>query len=454
MPRVSIIVPIYNVEQYLRECLHSIVNQTLQDIEIICVNDGSTDGSLNIIKEFALRDKRFYVIDKPNSGYGHSMNTGMSQATGDYIGIVESDDFAAPDMFERLYIAAEENSAQVVKSNYFEYRSHSEIKKKFFENLKECPYHKIIFPMDEQNVFFVEPSIWSGIYKRSFLTSNNIRFNETPGASFQDTSFAFKVWASAERVYLINEAFLHYRRDNLDSSVKSASKVFCICDEYDEIEKFLISDPFKEAKLASLVFAMKFRTYQWNYQNLVSAFQYAFLLKMVEELKRAEKQGYINTQYLTPLEVNEINNILSNPDRYFKDTAKDYRDNRLLIDDLTLNMQFYKDGFLDCISKYKNVIIFGAGVIGKNVAQKLVHEENMNSILCFAVSDLKGNPESLLRIPVLCINELIDHINDSIVLVAVKEKDQYEIIKLLKSYKFRNIVSIDSNLLKALSSKI
>jgi glycosyltransferase involved in cell wall biosynthesis len=103
MPKVSIIVPIYNVEKYLRECLDSIVKQTLKDIEIVCVNDGSTDSSLDIIKEYAEKDERVKYIDKPNSGYGISMNQGLDKAQGEYIGIVESDDFIKPEMFEELY---------------------------------------------------------------------------------------------------------------------------------------------------------------------------------------------------------------------------------------------------------------------------------------------------------------------------------------------------------------
>ena len=103
MCKVSIVVPIYNVEKYLRQCLNSIINQTLKDIEIICVNDGSTDLSTQIINEFAEKDNRIKIINKENSGYGASMNRGFDSATGEYLGIVESDDYADPCMFEKLY---------------------------------------------------------------------------------------------------------------------------------------------------------------------------------------------------------------------------------------------------------------------------------------------------------------------------------------------------------------
>ena len=109
MKKVSIILPIYNVSQYLRECLDSVIGQTLQDIEILCVNDGSTDDSLDIIREYAARDPRIVVITGPNGGYGKAMNKGLDRATGEYIGIVEPDDYVVPEMFGELYSVAKEH---------------------------------------------------------------------------------------------------------------------------------------------------------------------------------------------------------------------------------------------------------------------------------------------------------------------------------------------------------
>lgn len=116
---VSVLVPIYNVEKYLSQCLDSLCAQTLKNIEFICINDGSTDNSGNILEKYAKNDSRFKIITKPNSGYGDSMNVGLEAATGEYIGIVESDDFAEPNMFEKLYKAAKNNNLDIVKSNCF-----------------------------------------------------------------------------------------------------------------------------------------------------------------------------------------------------------------------------------------------------------------------------------------------------------------------------------------------
>ena len=101
-PLVSVLIPIYNVEPYLSECLNSVVNQTMDNLEIICINDGSKDHSLDIVKKFASLDQRIVILDGPNRGYGKAMNLGLEAAAGEYIGIVEPDDYIRPDMYETL----------------------------------------------------------------------------------------------------------------------------------------------------------------------------------------------------------------------------------------------------------------------------------------------------------------------------------------------------------------
>lgn len=445
MPKVSILVPIYNVERYLRQCLDSIVNQTLRDIEVICINDGSTDGSLSIILEYASRDARVKVVDKPNSGYGHSMNIGLGLATGDYIGIVESDDFADAGMFEKMFDAAQSNDAEVVMSNFYHFWGHSAAEEQFTENFKGSTYNRIISPMVERSLFFSMSAIWCGIYKRSFLANRGIRFLETPGASYQDTSFSFKVWTSAEKVYVVKDAFLHYRRDNMNSSVNSASKVFCICDEYAEIERYLEQYPAKKAELAPIAFAKKFIAYRWNYHRLLPAFQYAFLLKMAEQFKLADQQGIIDPQYLSDADYMEVYEVVNHPDSYFRRTSKELQDDRLMSDS-TLNLQMYRQGFVDAVRQFKGAIIFGAGIIGKEIAQKLIEKENLNNLVCFAVSETSESQLHPLGIPVCALSELSDKAEDHVVLVAIKEQDQYEVINKLKALQFKNIVSVDFRL--------
>ena len=161
MIKVSIVVPIYNVEKYLSQCLDSICAQTLSDIEIICVDDGSTDGCPDLLESYRKRDDRFKIIRKANSGYGDSMNKGFAAATGEYIGIVESDDFIEPEMFETLYNAAIQNDADVVKSNFWLYWSDPE-KNELFEYFSKNECRRPIKPgeYDGGSLYGRKPSIW------------------------------------------------------------------------------------------------------------------------------------------------------------------------------------------------------------------------------------------------------------------------------------------------------
>ncbi|MBR6674972.1 MAG: glycosyltransferase [Alphaproteobacteria bacterium] len=283
MPKISIIVPIYNVERYLPACLDSVLNQTFWDFEVICINDGSPDGCGQILAEYAKKDSRIKVINKSNSGYGDSMNRGLDMATGEYIGIVEPDDFVEPDMFEKLYEVAIQNNAEVVKSNFFEYYEQTDTN--IVKNLiPDYCFNTVIVPSDYPAVFKMMPSIWSAIYSKKFLDENNIRFLSSPGASYQDTGFTFKVWSMAKRACFIPEPLLHYRSDNAGSSVKSVAKVFCVCDEFKEIRTYLQNtNRYNDLKY---IFAwIKYHIYMWNWKRLKEPAKSDFFMTFAQELK-------------------------------------------------------------------------------------------------------------------------------------------------------------------------
>ena len=232
MIKLSILVPIYNVEQYLPDCLDSLCAQTLKNIEIICINDGSTDASGAILDEYAKNNSNIVVINKKNSGYGDSMNRGLEAATGEYIGIVESDDYIDANGFEKLYELAKKTDADIVKANYY---YHSDDKDEIHEVVKNQKLNKAITISDDYSILIEEPGIWSAIYRRDFLNDNKIRFRTTPGASYQDTGFFFKTACAAKKIVYTKNAYLHYRTDNANSSVKSLEKVNYVVEEYADI---------------------------------------------------------------------------------------------------------------------------------------------------------------------------------------------------------------------------
>ena len=314
-PRVSLLVPIYNVENYLRECLDSAQNQTLRDIEIICINDGSKDSSRSIIQEYLDCDDRFRVIDKENSGYGISMNMGLDAARGEYVGILESDDFFEPNALELLVNTAEKFDAQVAKANFWFYWSMPEEKNELFEVITTDMANRLVDTQKEYEIYYRKNSIWSAIYRRDFLNGNDIRFLETPGASYQDTAFDFKVWANATRVTFLHDAVLHYRQDNEASSVNSPSKLYCVCDEYNEIERFLAAHPDKNY-LVAVEEKMKYDTYMWNYDRLADELKLEFLKRFSEDFKHDMQAGRIDMQTFEWWKQQDMASIIRSPEKF------------------------------------------------------------------------------------------------------------------------------------------
>lgn len=194
---VSVLIPIYNSEHSLRKCLDSVMNQTLRNIEVLMINDGSTDRSLEIMEEYSKRDERFILINKPNTGYGHSLNIGFDKAKGRYISIVESDDWVLPTFLEDLLKVSTCNgiNLDIVKSDYQTFKSINGvdiIQYKGSAVKNDSLYNKVITVKDPQLQKEIDVHSWNGIYRREFIQDNRIRHNETPGASFQDTGFRWQ----------------------------------------------------------------------------------------------------------------------------------------------------------------------------------------------------------------------------------------------------------------------
>lgn len=278
--KLSILVPCYSVEKYVAQCLSSIVNQTLQDIEIICINDGSTDKTLEILHSFQTTDSRIKIINKKNSGYGDSMNLGLDMAKGKYIGIVESDDYIEPLMYEKLFNLAEKDDLEIARCAYFTFRGEevSVVQSSDIEKFK------VLNPNINTEIFWQAPAIWASIYKRDWLFSHAIRFLPTPGASYQDTSFAFKCYACSTRFEMIDVPLLHYRLDNENSSVNNPGKAYCVCDEWKEIYNFVRSDKPRFGHLYSLMPILQYGTYSWNYHRLAPELRRKFIIAWAKEI--------------------------------------------------------------------------------------------------------------------------------------------------------------------------
>jgi len=324
-PKVTIVMPSLNVGKYIRQTMESVVNQTLKDIEIICVDAGSTDGTLEILQEFMENDDRISIMHSDKKSYGYQMNLGFDAARGEYLGIVETDDFADPDMFEKLYGQAVKDDADVVKSGFYYYWSTpverdepSPVASEMMCSKVLCPVRDFKTPMEQAEFYNIKPTIWSAIYKADFIRKNNIRFNETPGASFQDASFNFKVFTMAERVRMMQDCFLHYRQDNESSSINSTGKVYCVCDEYEEMERFLKEHPEKKGRMEGIKSRLKYDSYIWNFERLSASpkLQDEFIKRASEEFKEEMQVGYIEPKYFPRYKWNTLTHIMMHPEQF------------------------------------------------------------------------------------------------------------------------------------------
>ena len=374
LPKVSIIMPSLNVAPYIRECIESAINQTLKEIEIICVDAGSTDGTLEILQEYAEKDSRIQLIKSEKKSYGYQMNLGLDAASGEYIGILETDDWAEPNMFETLWNTAKEHCADMVKSNFFTYTTINGVQNVPVDNLKRCTYDRVFSPVDEHPIFAAAPSIWSGIYLREMLLKNHIRFNETPGASFQDTSFYFMVCTASERCYLLQDCFLHYRRDNDGSSVHSKGKIYYIADEMHHYGAFLDANPDKKERLRYLFQFLKFKTYQWNLTRLAPVDRYAFLKVMHREFADAFEAGVISKETFSNRAWGDVLQIANDPASYYRRTQITQEESR------AIRPVLYKSA--DCAAPQISVIL-----PFHNAASRL--KECLDHVACQSFRDIE-----------------------------------------------------------------
>jgi glycosyltransferase involved in cell wall biosynthesis len=227
--KVSVIVPVCNVERYLDQCLTSIELQPFKNLEIICLNDGSKDGSLKIMQRHAVADQRVVVVDKENEGYGATCNRGINMATGDYVSIVEPDDYLTGDMYGDLLSFADslEGPVDVIESSYwriFESGTANELR-------VLCPYHDRVNPPsqpfsigDGHQLLEHHPSIWTALYRKAWLDEKGIRFNEYPGAGWADNPFLIETLCQTDRIAYVNKPYYNYREDTEEKAIAYAKR--------------------------------------------------------------------------------------------------------------------------------------------------------------------------------------------------------------------------------------
>lgn len=212
MIQLSIIIPVYNVQAYLEECLNSIVNQNIDNFEIIVINDGSTDGSEDIIDKFTRRYKFIKKVNKKNGGPGAARNIGIKLAAGKYIGFIDSDDYIEKNMFKNMLDIAEKTDSDIIMCDVELFKD-NEREKKWYLSTKKKNYNKIINNEDVLKLYLsdrIKGFAWNKIYKRSIFIENNIVYEE--GVYYEDIYMSLILFTYAKKIYLVNKAYYKYRQ--------------------------------------------------------------------------------------------------------------------------------------------------------------------------------------------------------------------------------------------------
>lgn len=424
---ISIIMPIYNVEKYLKESIYSAMNQTLKNIEIICVDDGSTDSSGYMIDEYSKIDNRIKVIHKKNTGYGNTMNVGLQVATGKYIAILEPDDFISSNMLSNLYEIAERENIDFIKSNFAflegKQGSYEIYPTRIYDDLSI--YGKILTESEKKILFKGYIAHWTSIYRKDFLEKNKIKFNETPGASYQDTGFWFQTLAYAEKVYLYDDYYYHYRLDNPNSSMNNRKKVFCICHEYDFILEQLKKNKNILNNYLPEYINCRYVGYRDTIDRIADEYKQEFIIRMSKDFCELKNQNLFSTSAMNDEDKENLICIMNNSMKFYRKKS-DYA--------ITLHKQ---------INIYNSLYIYGAGNIGNRVFKSLLNEDK-EKVKGFLVTQKQENSQKCNGLPIYEFKEIRSFGEQVGIIIGVSKRYEEEIVQYLKSQKVKNIVFLPS----------
>ena len=402
--KVSVIVPTHNSEKYIRECVESIMQQTHRNLEILCV-DSSKDSTLSILQELAEADSRITIIQDENGSYGHKLNVGIAHATGDYIAIVESDDYILPQMYEQMlenvpedidYIkCAVKHFADINGKRVFVVESRGKVE----EHLES-----VIDLERERELALIDlPKIWTALYKKEFLVKNDIWANETPGASYQDTSFTGIVAFLAKKCIYKKEAYYCYRNDNQGSSVKSKEKMFFVCEEYRYLKDKLLRHQKYTEKEKEQLLKRKLISYRWNMMRLPDESYKEFIAGISDEWKEYPEEM---RESLVAFEKQFLHVLLD------VSAAEIYRKEWKNVIDLWQSVISEMDKDHECV-------LVGAGNFGKKILW-LQDIANKNAICAVADNNFQKMKEPLGRYSVQAVEMVTTEYPNAEYLVANK----------------------------------
>ncbi|WP_273337520.1 glycosyltransferase family 2 protein, partial [Campylobacter avium] len=275
-PKISVLIPSYNSIKYINEALQSAVNQTFKDIEIICIDANSNDGTLEFLKEEQRKDERIRIILSDKKSLGYQLNLGFKEAKGEYLTIIESDDYARLDMCEKLYELALKYGSDITQADCIKFTKR---KKNICPALSDDKFYNKLLD-DKYKNYLIKNLVGryhARLYKLDFIKKFNLKVNESNGASYQDVGFFLIVIVFAKTVYIHRESLYFYRQDNEASSTNNKEKVYCICDEYEYAYNILSKDEKFMNTFFSAFMYKKFGNYWWNLKRIDDKFKLDFI---------------------------------------------------------------------------------------------------------------------------------------------------------------------------------
>lgn len=407
MINISVIIPVYNTEKYLRECLDSVFSQTLLNIEIICIDDGSSDHSLDILFEYSEKHSNLIVICQENKGAGLARNRGMECASGKYFCFMDSDDYYLNHQaLERLFIVAEENNALICGGNVMLVSGNDkrEWRNWFTQNEKRSF-------LDCGNFYFYQRYI----FRSEVIKRNNIKF--PPYRRYQDPPFLIKAMIKAQNFYVVKDPVYAYRREHrrlrytLDMTIdllKGIRDCFKLAAENNILKAY-------DEYLKSVLLKYGPAFYKYADQNTKEVW------KLIDEINAIQKKW-----------TGETSNVFSD-----RESMKEY----------IKRLRVERERMLIECRAAENIVIYGAGIAGKFFIENYEHE--CHNIVGFAVSE-KNSVQSFIKgYPVKKITE---YNRDDLIIVAVGSNDAQEILENLNNLSYKKVFYVKYEGLKLLES--
>ncbi len=440
MVKISVIIPVYNEELYLEQCLDSVCNQTLREIEILCIDDGSTDASLNILEQFANKDFRIKVFRQWNQYAGTARNLGIQKAQGKYLCFLDSDDFFAPDLLEKMYQAAEENQSEIVicEAQYFDDKTGEIIE-------RNIPLERQFLPPDSNN--FCKNNIaegifqitngwaWDKLFLARFIQNNKLRFVGSRTAN--DGYFVYMALALADKITKIHEVLVTQRIHNSNSLVNTRVQSWkCGFDMVDDIKRGLLEKKiYVQLEKSFLNWALKYIV--WSFDSMEA---WEGKEQIYNYVQKAEQSlcilKYPLEHYYFPTEYSFYKQITQKSfGNYVADVMMkmEYERNRLTEHQEQIITILNKKKWLFPFAKLpqnSSVVLYGTGQVGQDYYKQITDSGYCKVVLWM---DKKFAEKCFYHEDTICgwIKELGKVNYDKIVLALSRDKDIAEATELL-----------------------